>query len=111
LDYDFRCFVVNPMPRDLLFRVIDERSERLIERGLLREVSDLLLTHNLPPDHPITTAIGYRHALQLYASPPARILFSCISCTSLSSHSLSSFWQITTKSFLHFLSTMQNATR
>jgi tRNA A37 N6-isopentenylltransferase MiaA len=79
------------MPRDLLFRVIDERCEQLIERGLLSEVCDLLLTYTLPPDHPITTAIGYRHALQLYASPPAHILFSFFSCMLLSSHSLSSF--------------------
>jgi tRNA dimethylallyltransferase len=88
LDYDFRCFALVPTPRELLFRQIDERSEQLVARGLLREVGELLLARALLPQHPLTTAIGYRHALQLYASPP-----------------------ITSQLFLHFVSTMQSATR
>ncbi len=47
------------LPRDELYRRIDERVERQIERGLVEEVQRLLEA-GVPPDAPALTALGYR---------------------------------------------------
>lgn len=47
------------LPRDELYRRIDERVERQIARGLVEEVRALLAA-GVPPDAPALTALGYR---------------------------------------------------
>ncbi|GBD16136.1 tRNA dimethylallyltransferase [bacterium HR26] len=47
------------LPRDELYRRIDERVERQIERGLVEEVRRLLEA-GVPHDAPALTALGYR---------------------------------------------------
>uniref|UniRef100_A0A831TDF2 tRNA dimethylallyltransferase n=1 Tax=Thermorudis peleae TaxID=1382356 RepID=A0A831TDF2_9BACT len=47
------------LPRDELYRRIDERVERQVERGLVEEVRRLLEA-GVPPDAPALTALGYR---------------------------------------------------
>lgn len=47
------------MPREELYRRIDERVERQIARGLVDEVRRLL-GEGVPPDVPAMTALGYR---------------------------------------------------
>jgi tRNA dimethylallyltransferase len=47
------------LPRDELYRRIDERVERQIERGLVEEVRRLLEA-GVPPHAPALTALGYR---------------------------------------------------
>ena len=56
--YDLSYFVLN-MPRELLYRRIDERVDRMMEEGLLQEVQMLL---DMGVHRPMTSmqAIGYK---------------------------------------------------
>jgi len=47
------------MPREELYRRIDERVDRQVARGLVEEVRRLL-AQGVPPDAPAMTALGYR---------------------------------------------------
>jgi tRNA dimethylallyltransferase len=47
------------MPREELYRRIDERVDRQVARGLVEEVQRLL-EQGVPPDAPAMTALGYR---------------------------------------------------
>ncbi|MDW7982611.1 MAG: tRNA (adenosine(37)-N6)-dimethylallyltransferase MiaA [Thermomicrobium sp.] len=51
------------MPRDRLYRRIDERVDRQIARGLVDEVRRLLAA-GVPADAPAMTALGYRQIVQ-----------------------------------------------
>jgi len=65
---DLRCFFLTA-PRVPLCRRIDERCGAMLQAGLLREVSDLLLQRKLLPSHPAGRAIGYRQALEYLLRP------------------------------------------
>lgn len=66
LGFDVRCFFLCPTNRMVHSKVIDERCEQMIQRGLLQETTDLAITGQLPDM--ATKAIGYRQALEYLES-------------------------------------------
>lgn len=62
LGYDVRCFFLCPSDRMNHTRVVDERCEDMIRRGLLKETAHLAGSGQLPDM--VTKAIGYRQALE-----------------------------------------------
>lgn len=70
LDLDVRCFFLCPSDRMNHTRVIDERCEDMIERGLLRETADLWHAGILP--EMASKAIGYRQVLDYLLREDAR---------------------------------------
>jgi tRNA dimethylallyltransferase len=62
--YDVRCFFLCPHDRMLHFATVDQRCEQMLERGLLRETTNLFVSGGLPDDSQVTRAIGYRQALE-----------------------------------------------
>ena len=61
LGYDVRCFFLCPDDRMQHTKVVDERCEQMITRGLLQETTDLVLSGCLPDM--AAKAIGYRQTL------------------------------------------------
>jgi tRNA dimethylallyltransferase len=61
LGYDVRCFFLCPDDRMGHTRVIDERCEQMLIKGLIRETTDLSLSGCLP--EMAERAIGYRQTL------------------------------------------------
>jgi tRNA dimethylallyltransferase len=61
LGYDVRCFFLCPDDRMQHARIIDERCEQMIIKGLLKETADLYLNGELP--EMVERAIGYRQTL------------------------------------------------
>jgi tRNA dimethylallyltransferase len=61
LGYDVRCFFLCPEERKAHCRIIDQRCEGMLMRGLLRETTDLVLAGEIP--EMVTKSIGYRQAL------------------------------------------------
>jgi tRNA dimethylallyltransferase len=61
LGYDVRCFFLCPDDRMKHTKVIDERCEQMIMRGLIKETSDLVLAGEMPDM--ALKAIGYRQTL------------------------------------------------
>ena len=59
--YDVRCFFLCPDDRMKHARIIDERCEQMIMKGLLKETADLYLNDQLP--EMAERAIGYRQTL------------------------------------------------
>lgn len=65
-NFDFRCWFFN-RPRESLYRRINKRCEKMIERGLIKEVEGLIPKGIL--DNPnIRSAIGYKQAIQYLES-------------------------------------------
>ena len=60
-DYDVRCFFLCPSDRMQHARIIDERCERMIQKGLLQETCELEINRMLP--EMAEKAIGYRQVL------------------------------------------------
>lgn len=71
LGCDVRCFFLCPSDRMDHTRVIDERCEDMIRRGLLKETADLAVAGHLPDM--VTKAIGYRQALEYLSRNDATI--------------------------------------
>eukprot|EP01039_Chlorochromonas_danica_P002375 gene2375-2607_t len=65
---DIRCFFLIE-DRMQLYHTIDQRCRQLLERGLLEEVTQLLLTESLLPEHPVSKSIGYRQAIAYLTQP------------------------------------------
>lgn len=65
---DIRCFFLIE-DRMQLYHTIDQRCQQLLARGLLEEVTQLLLTGALLPEHPVSRSIGYRQAIAYLAQP------------------------------------------
>lgn len=61
LGYDVRCFFLCPDDRMSHTRIIDERCEQMVMRGLLKETAELSLSGALPDM--AARAIGYRQTL------------------------------------------------
>lgn len=66
LGFDVRSFFLCPTDRMVHSKVVDERCEQMITRGLLEETTDLACTGQLPDM--ATRAIGYRQALDYLES-------------------------------------------
>lgn len=65
-NYDFRCWFLC-RPRDLLYRRIEERCDKMIEGGFLEEVANLD-KQGLRLNSSASQAIGYRQALEFLDS-------------------------------------------
>jgi tRNA dimethylallyltransferase len=63
LGYDVRYFFLCPNDRMKHARILDERCEQMIARGLLEETLDLALSGNLPHGSQASRSIGYRQVL------------------------------------------------
>jgi tRNA dimethylallyltransferase len=61
LGYDVRCFFLCPNDRMAHTKVIDQRCEQMILKGLITETTDLAVSGRLPDM--ATKAIGYRQTL------------------------------------------------
>ena len=60
--YDFRFFVLNP-PRDILYDRINQRVDKMVEEGLVREVKDLK-NAGLSIENISMQGIGYKEILE-----------------------------------------------
>lgn len=60
--YDVRGIFLSD-DRDYLYHKIDARCLTMIEQGLLEEVTDLMLKHNLNPESMGAAAIGYKQTI------------------------------------------------
>ena len=89
LGFDVRCFFLCPTDRMVHSKVIDERCEHMIVRGLLQETTNLACTGQLPDM--ATRAIGYRQALDYLESKETK--------------------QSDKDAFVHFLEEFATATR
>ena len=64
---DFRCFYLQAAQREQICRVIDERCEEMIERGLFEEVARLCeLERGLRKETQAGRSIGYFQVLELF---------------------------------------------
>lgn len=70
LGFDVRCFFLCPTDQMVHSKIIDERCEQKILRGLLQETADLACTGQLPDM--ATKAIGYRQTLDYLESADRR---------------------------------------
>ena len=61
MGYDVRCFFLCPDDRMSHTKVIDERCEQMIMKGLIQETTELTLSGNMP--EMAARAIGYRQTL------------------------------------------------
>lgn len=59
--YDVRCFFLCPDERMKHARIIDERCEQMIMKGLIKETADLVLAGSMPDM--AARAIGYRQVI------------------------------------------------
>lgn len=62
LGYDTRCFFLCPNDRMKHTEVVDERCERMIQLGLIKETSNLCLAGRMPDM--ASRAIGYRQTME-----------------------------------------------
>jgi tRNA dimethylallyltransferase len=65
--FDVRCFFLCPTDRMVHSKVVDERCEQMIIKGLLEETVDLASSGQLPDM--ATKAIGYRQTLEFVQAP------------------------------------------
>jgi tRNA dimethylallyltransferase len=65
--YDFRCWFLY-MPKDILYRRIEQRCDEMIEKGFVEEVKRLEQM-GLKQNSSASQAIGYRQCLEFLASP------------------------------------------
>ena len=65
-EYDFRCWFVHH-PREILYKLIEERCDKMLNQGLIEEVITLL-EKGLKDNRPCSTAIGYRQVIQYLES-------------------------------------------
>lgn len=65
--YDFRCWFLY-LPKEVLYRKIEERCDEMIARGLLQEI-ETLEKLGLRNNSSACQAIGYRQGLEFLASP------------------------------------------
>ena len=72
LGYDVRCFFLCPADRMAHFHVVDDRCERMVLSGLLRETANLYVSGALTANSQVTRAIGYRQALEYLRRDDAR---------------------------------------
>ena len=68
--YDFRCWFLY-LPKDILYRRIEERCDAMIARGLLQEVESLERA-GLRGNSSASQAIGYRQCLEFLDSPKGK---------------------------------------
>lgn len=66
-NYDFRCWFLY-RPRDSLYKIIDQRCDEMIEKGLIQEV-ERLLDEGLLENSSACQAIGYRQAIDYLKTP------------------------------------------
>lgn len=64
--FDVRCFFLCPTDRMVHSKVVDQRCEQMVQRGLLEETTDLACTGQLPDM--ATRAIGYHQVLDYLES-------------------------------------------
>ena len=69
-DLDFRCWFIY-YPREILYHRIEERCDRMVEEGLLDEVA-MLQAKGLEKNRAAMNSIGYRQALEFFASPQTK---------------------------------------
>lgn len=60
-NYDFRCWFLH-RPRDILYQIIDQRCEQMLQQGFLEEVQTLL-NEGLLENNSAAQAIGYKQAI------------------------------------------------
>jgi tRNA dimethylallyltransferase len=72
LGYDVRCFFLCPSDRMTHFHIVDDRCERMLMSGLLRETTDLCLSGAMSAESQVARAIGYRQALRYLRREDAR---------------------------------------
>lgn len=65
--YDYRCWFLY-LPKDILYKKIEERCDEMIAKGLLQEV-ELLDKLGLRGNSSASQAIGYRQCLEFLDSP------------------------------------------
>lgn len=68
-EYDFRCWFLY-CPKDILYKQLDARCERMLEAGFLEEVKRLV-DQGLKENSSASQAIGYRQCLKFLASRQA----------------------------------------
>lgn len=68
---EFRCVFLT-YKREALYRKLDWRCEKLVQRGLLDEVQQLLHRKMLPPGSGPALAVGYRQAIDYLTSKHER---------------------------------------
>eukprot|EP00978_Attheya_sp_CCMP212_P036632 scaffold167711_cov50-Attheya_sp.AAC.1 len=73
LGFDVRCFFLCPDDRMAHAEVVDVRCEQMLQRGLLKETTDLWLSGVLLPDGQLSRAIGYRQTLDYLQRPDAKM--------------------------------------
>lgn len=64
--YDFRCWFLT-RPKDILYRRVDQRCQRMVEMGFLEEV-EAMLPKGLMDNSAASQAIGYRQAIEYLSS-------------------------------------------
>jgi len=72
LGYDVRCFFLCPNDRMHHCTLVDERCEKMLLQGLLKETTDLSIKGDLPLDGLPAKAIGYRQALEYLTRDDAK---------------------------------------
>lgn len=65
---DVRCFFLMESRADL-YHTIDDRCQTMLHRGLLEEVTQLLLEDKLRPEYTVSRAIGYRQTIEYLLNP------------------------------------------
>lgn len=73
-NYDFHCWFLH-RPKEILYHRIDKRCEKMIEEGFLDEVQKLL-AEGLLTNTSASQAIGYRQAIEYFASKQSKEDFS-----------------------------------
>jgi tRNA dimethylallyltransferase len=66
LNYDFRCWFLH-RPKEVLYRRIEDRCEKMLEEGFLEEVQRLINV-GIKENSSASQAIGYRQALDFFDS-------------------------------------------
>ncbi len=69
-NYDFRCWFLH-RPRDILYKRIDHRCEKMLEMGLIEEVQRLE-AEGIKENSSAAQAIGYKQTLDYLASPQTK---------------------------------------
>lgn len=64
LDYDFRMFSCIRWPRELVYRRMDLRCEKIVINGLIQEVGELIRKGLMLPNSPPARSIGYRQVIE-----------------------------------------------
>lgn len=66
LDYNFKCWFIY-RPREVLYNIIEQRCDRMIEEGLINEIAKLQ-EKGIEQNSSAAHSIGYRHGLQYLKS-------------------------------------------